>query len=160
MLDKVGEEFAGIITSVTSFGIFVELEEIYVDGLVHITALDNDYYHFDPVGHRLTGERSGQVYRLGDQLEIKVAAVNLDDRKIDFVLSESVGSVNRASKPKSKRKSAKRQALSKAIDGIMDQPQNNEEPLKNKKHKSKKSSTRGAKSPKRTTKRKKQKTKK
>ncbi|MEJ2529909.1 MAG: ribonuclease R, partial [Gammaproteobacteria bacterium] len=89
MLDKLGEEFAGIITSVTSFGIFVELDDIYVDGLVHITALDNDYYHFDPVGHRLTGERSGQVYRLGDQVRIKVAAVNLDERKIDFVLAQA-----------------------------------------------------------------------
>jgi len=91
MMDKIGEEFVGIITSVTSFGIFVELDEIYVDGLVHITALDNDYYHFDPVGHRLTGERSGMVYRLGDQVKIQVAAVNLVDRKIDFTLVEAVG---------------------------------------------------------------------
>lgn len=89
MLDKVGEEFDGIITSVNSFGVFVELDQIYVDGLVHITALDNDYYHFDPVGHRLTGERSGRVYRLGDLIRIKVAAVNLDDRKIDFVLADA-----------------------------------------------------------------------
>ena len=81
MLDKVGEEFGGIITSVNSFGIFVELDQIYVDGLVHITALDNDYYHFDPIGHRLNGERSGKVYRLGDAVRIKVAAVNLDDKK-------------------------------------------------------------------------------
>ena len=86
MMNKIGDEFSGIISSVTSFGIFVELEEIYVDGLVHITALDNDYYHFDPVGHRLTGERSGTIYRLGDQVRVQVAAVNLDDRKIDFLL--------------------------------------------------------------------------
>jgi ribonuclease R len=88
MQDKLGEEFDGTITSVQGFGIFVELDDVYVDGLVHITALDNDYYHFDPVGHRLTGERTGQVYRLGDRLRVKVAAVNLDDRKIDFVLAE------------------------------------------------------------------------
>jgi ribonuclease R len=87
MQDKLGEEFAGIITSVNSFGIFVELDGIYVDGLVHITALDNDYYHFDPIGHRLTGERTGQVYRLGDPVRVKVAAVNLDERKIDFLLA-------------------------------------------------------------------------
>jgi ribonuclease R len=86
MQDKLGEEFDGTITSVNSFGIFVELDDIYVDGLVHITALDNDYYHFDPVGHRLNGERTGTVYRLGDRLRIQVAAVNLDERKIDFVL--------------------------------------------------------------------------
>jgi ribonuclease R len=88
MMDKIGEEFDGIISSVTSFGLFVQLNEIYVDGLVHITALKNDYYHFDAIGHRLTGERNGQVFRLGDSIKIKVAAVNLDDRKIDFVLSD------------------------------------------------------------------------
>ncbi|MDX1345525.1 MAG: ribonuclease R, partial [Sedimenticolaceae bacterium] len=65
MQDKVGEEYTGIITSVTSFGLFVMLDDIYVDGLVHITALDRDYFHFDPVGHRLSGDRTGIVYRLG-----------------------------------------------------------------------------------------------
>ncbi|MCU7877645.1 MAG: ribonuclease R [Candidatus Thiodiazotropha sp. (ex Lucinoma borealis)] len=91
MQDKVGETFNGIITSVNSFGVFVELDEIYVDGLVHITALDNDYYHYDPVGHRLTGERTGKVFRLGDPLTIIVAKVNLDDRKIDFVPAKTAG---------------------------------------------------------------------
>jgi len=86
MLNKVGDSFPGVIASVNSFGLFVELEEIYVTGLVHITALDRDYFHFDPIGHRLTGERSGKVYRLGDSIRIRVAAVNMDDRKIDFVL--------------------------------------------------------------------------
>jgi ribonuclease R len=89
MEDKIGEEFDGIITSVTSFGVFVELDDIYVDGLIHITALDNDYYHFDPVGHRLTGERTGTIYRLGDRVRVLVAAVNLDERKIDFVLTQA-----------------------------------------------------------------------
>ena len=97
MMDKVGESFEGIITSVNSFGVFVELNEIYVDGLVHITALDNDYYHYDPVGHRLTGERTGKVIRLGDAIEIRVAKVNLDDRKIDFVLAKEVGQVGKSS---------------------------------------------------------------
>lgn len=91
MQGKLGEKFDGIITSVNSFGIFVELDEVHVDGLVHITALDNDFYHFDPIGHRLHGERTGTVYRLGDPLRVQVAAVNLDDRKIDFVLAEPSG---------------------------------------------------------------------
>ncbi|OOZ34772.1 ribonuclease R [Solemya velesiana gill symbiont] len=104
MMDKLGESFEGIITSVTSFGIFVELDEIYVDGLVHITALDNDYYHFDPVGHRLAGERTGQVYRLGDQVKIKVAAVNLDDRKIDFVLDGNAEVEDEGSRSKRSRR--------------------------------------------------------
>jgi ribonuclease R len=91
MQDKLGERFEGTITSVTSFGIFVQLDEVYIDGLVHITALDNDYYHFDPIGHRLHGERTGSVYRLGDRVRIQVAAVNLDERKIDFVLADPAG---------------------------------------------------------------------
>lgn len=89
MRNKLGERYHGTITSVTSFGIFVQLDEFYIDGLVHITALDNDYYHFDPIGHRLHGERTGTVYRLGDRLGVQVAAVNLDERKIDFVLAEA-----------------------------------------------------------------------
>jgi ribonuclease R len=106
MQDKVGETFDGIITSVNSFGVFVELDEIYVDGLVHITALDNDYYHYDPIGHRLTGERTGKVLRLGDPLAIVVANVNLDDRKIDFVPAAEAGMEGR----KRSRKGAKRPA--------------------------------------------------
>jgi ribonuclease R len=88
MMDKVGEDYEGIVSSVTSFGLFVELKDIYVEGLVHITALDNDYYHFDPAGHRLRGERMGKTYRLGDPIRVKVVRVNLDDRKIDFELAD------------------------------------------------------------------------
>lgn len=86
MQDRVGEVFEGVISAVTSFGLFVELKGVFVEGLLHITALDKDYYHFDPVGHRLVGERSGQVYRLGDAITVQVARVDLDERKIDFVL--------------------------------------------------------------------------
>ena len=89
MLDKIGQIYDGIITAVTGFGLFVELNGVYVEGLVHVTALRNDYYHFDPVGHRLRGERSGQVYRLGDGLRVRVVRVDLDERKIDFELVES-----------------------------------------------------------------------
>ncbi len=84
MRDKVGQVFDGIITGVTGFGLFVELRGVFVEGLVHVTSLRNDYYQFDPVGHRLHGERSGQVYRLGDSLTVRVARVDLDERKIDF----------------------------------------------------------------------------
>ncbi|MBK8184107.1 MAG: ribonuclease R [Candidatus Competibacteraceae bacterium] len=88
MLDKIGQSFDGVITAVTGFGLFVELSGVYVEGLVHVTALRNDYYRFDPVGHRLQGERSGQVYRLGDGLQVRVVRVDLDERKIDFELVE------------------------------------------------------------------------
>jgi len=87
MLNKVGHTFEGIVTGVTGFGLFVELTDIFVEGLVHITSLENDYYHFDAVQHRLTGKHSGLVYRLGDHLKVLVAKVDLDDRKIDFDLS-------------------------------------------------------------------------
>lgn len=88
MQDKLGQVFKGTISAVTSFGIFVELNNIYVEGLVHVTSLKNDYYSFDAMHHRLSGERSGQVYRLGDPLTVLVARVDLNDRKIDFELAD------------------------------------------------------------------------
>ncbi|MDM8348482.1 ribonuclease R [Pseudomonas sp. sp1636] len=90
MKDRVGETFPGVITAVTGFGLFVELTDIYVEGLVHVTALPADYYHFDPVHHRLAGERSGRHFRLGDTVEVKVMRVDLDERKIDFEMAQSV----------------------------------------------------------------------
>jgi ribonuclease R len=97
MLDKVGEEFEGTISSVTSFGLFVELDEIYVEGLIHVTGLANDYFQFDPIKHRMLGERTNQSYRLGDRIRIQVARVDLDERKIDFGLagSEQPSNTNR-----------------------------------------------------------------
>jgi ribonuclease R len=89
VMDRIGEEFDGIVTGVTSFGMFVELEDIYVEGLVHITNLPRDYYHFDPVGHRLVGDKGGLSYRLADRVRVLVAAVNLDERKLDFELVEA-----------------------------------------------------------------------
>jgi len=86
MLDHIGEEYNGAVATVTGFGLFVELESIYIEGLVHITALANDYYHFDPASQILTGERSGRCYKMGDMVRVKVAAVNLDERKVDLVM--------------------------------------------------------------------------
>jgi len=86
MMDKVGEVFEGTITSVTGFGLFVELDKIYVEGLIHVTSLEHDYYHFDASHHRLVGERTGQTFRLGDHIVASVAKVNLEDKKIDFDL--------------------------------------------------------------------------
>lgn len=88
MLNEVGGEFTGIITGVTSFGLFVELDEIYVQGLVHVTSLGDDYYHFDSVKHLLNGERTGTQYRLSDRVQVKVVRVDLDERTIDFVLAQ------------------------------------------------------------------------
>ena len=96
MMDKIGEEFPGIISAVTSFGFFVELADIYVEGLVHISNLGQDYYHFDPTSHQLKGERSGTNFRLGDSVKIKVARVDLDEKKMDFELIQKEGSVKKA----------------------------------------------------------------
>lgn len=89
MLDQVGNVFKGVISSVTGFGFFVRLDDLFIDGLVHVSSLDNDYYRFDQVGQRLMGESSGQTYRLGDRVEVRVEAVNMDERKIDFSLISS-----------------------------------------------------------------------
>jgi len=89
MQDHVGEVFSGIISSVTGFGFFVRLNDLFIDGLVHVSTLDNDYYRYDNIGQRLIGESSGTVYRLGDTVEIRVDAVHMDERKIDFALVSS-----------------------------------------------------------------------
>ena len=86
MLDHVGDVFEGVIASVTNFGFFVRLSEFHIDGLVHITSLEKDYFRYDEVKQHLIGESFGTVYRLGDPVEVKVASVNLDERKIDFLL--------------------------------------------------------------------------
>jgi ribonuclease R len=88
MQDRIGESFAGSISGVTAFGTFIALDDVYVEGLLHISDLGRDYFHFDPVKHHLLGERTKKRYRLGDRLRVKVARVDLDTSKIDFVLDE------------------------------------------------------------------------
>ena len=88
MEQHIGDVFEGQVTGVTSFGLFVELARNRVSGLVHITSLPNDYYHFDPVVHRLVGDRTGKVFQLAQKVRVKVMAVNVDDRKIDFELAQ------------------------------------------------------------------------
>ena len=111
MMDKVGEEFPGIIAAVTSFGFFVELADIYVEGLVHISNLGQDYFHFDPTSHQLKGERSGMNFRLGDSVRIRVARVDLDEKKMDFELIQKEGSAKKVivapDKPKKRRRKKK-----------------------------------------------------
>lgn len=86
MQDHVGDTFEAVIASVTNFGLFVRLNDLFIDGLVHISSLGSDYYQFDPMRQRLIGEHTGQVYQVGDPVTVKVAAVNLDDRQIDLMM--------------------------------------------------------------------------
>ncbi|MFN3709841.1 MAG: ribonuclease R [Alishewanella aestuarii] len=86
MQDHLGSEFPGVVSTVTNFGLFVRLSDLYIEGLVHVTSLQNDYYRFDTERQILTGEHSGVSYRMGDAVTVKVVAVNLEARKIDLVL--------------------------------------------------------------------------
>ncbi|MEM8501331.1 MAG: ribonuclease R [Pseudomonadota bacterium] len=108
--DRVGEEFPGIVNAVTGFGLFVELEDIYVEGLVHVTALANDYYHFDAARQRLQGERTGVSFHLGDRLQVRLVAVNLDERKIDLELA---GTHKRGKQKRSRSDLPKKQSARK-----------------------------------------------
>jgi len=113
MLDKIGQEFPGVISSVTSFGIFVELKDIYVEGLIHISLLPNDYYHFDSLRHEIYGERSGTRYGLGDQTKVKVVRVDLDEGQIDFMLADEMlpKTQKNSQQMQKKKKKAKKQNL-------------------------------------------------
>ena len=99
MRDRVGESFAGTVNSVTSFGLFVELEGLFIEGLVHISALKNDYYVHEAGQHRLRGERTGRVYGMGQKIRVKVVRVNLDERKIDLEPLDDGGPVPRRGAP-------------------------------------------------------------
>jgi ribonuclease R len=88
MLDKVGDVFSGIIAGVAEFGVFVELDDIFVEGMVHVSELPGDYYKYDAVGHVLRGRAHGREFRIGQAIDVRVARVDLDERKIDFVLAD------------------------------------------------------------------------
>ena len=129
LLDRVGEEYTGVVSAVTGFGLFVMLDDLYVEGLIHVTGLPKDYYYHEAAQQRMIGERTGRVFRLGQRLRVIVARVNLDERKIDFELPSSDASGadgkkapnlraggaanNDRQKPaKSRRRSAKKRATS------------------------------------------------
>lgn len=89
MRDKVGEEFEGSISAVTSFGIFVALDDIYIEGLVHVSELGNDYFRYEQALQELRGDRTGKAYRLADRVRVKVVRVDLEQSRIDFVLADA-----------------------------------------------------------------------
>src|SRR6185369_12407172 len=115
MQAHVGDEFDGTISGVTNFGLFVTLDEPYVDGLVPISDLGQDYYRFDAQRHALQGERTGAKYQLGGRVRVKVVRVSLEQAKIDFVLVEPKAppgwvpvSTATSSKPRDQDKKMKR----------------------------------------------------
>jgi ribonuclease R len=112
MRHRLGESYVGTVTAAVSFGLFVELEGLYIEGLVHISSLKNDYYVHEASQHRLRGERTGRVYTLGQKLRVKVVRVNLDERKIDLEPLEAgpAGDAPRGGEPAARRGSGRGQA--------------------------------------------------
>ncbi len=86
MSERLGQEFSGMITSVLKFGFFVELQDLYIEGLVHIRDLHDDRYRFDKASHRLIGERMGKVFTMGQSVRVKVVRVDVEQRQIDLQL--------------------------------------------------------------------------
>ena len=91
MRDHLGQEYAGTVTGVANFGLFIQLENLFVEGMVHVTELGGDYFQYDEARQELRGERTGIRYRLGDRMHVLVSRVDLDARKIEFSLVKSVG---------------------------------------------------------------------
>lgn len=96
MRDKLGEEFTGTISGVTTFGIFVQLDDLFIEGLVHITELGTDYFKYDEARHELRGERTGKRYQLTDRVTVQISRVDIDARKIDLRLVSELGTVSSA----------------------------------------------------------------
>lgn len=105
MADKVGDEFHGYITGVTAFGLFIELVEHFVEGLVHISTMADDYYRFVERAHILRGENTGKVYRLGDHVEVQVLKVDMERRQVDLGILEILATVRRTEEGRAPRRS-------------------------------------------------------
>jgi ribonuclease R len=88
MRDRIGERFAGTISGVAAFGVFVALDAVYVEGMVHVSELGNDYFQYDAARHELIGERTRKRFRLGDRIEVKLVRADLETTRLDFVLAD------------------------------------------------------------------------
>ncbi|WP_156189527.1 ribonuclease R [Acinetobacter indicus] len=146
MQQHLGEEFVGVISAVTEFGLFVTLKDLYVDGMIHVSQLGDDFFMFDQASQSLVGQSRGQTFSLGDEVKVKVAGVNLEERKIDFELVKQLTHAGRAIRSRAPRvtKVAPRAEATEEI--FHDRPvklalsEDGEQPLKKKKAKSKPSS--------------------
>jgi ribonuclease R len=108
MADKVGDEFEGYITGVAAFGLFIELIEHFVEGLVHVSTMADDYYRFIDRAHILRGENTKKVYRLGDRVRVQVVRVDMERRQIDLGIVEILDAVRRAESPRAPARSQAR----------------------------------------------------
>ena len=119
MKDHVGEDFEGVVTSVTSFGLFITLSDLYIDGLVHISNVGDDYFVYDEKQQQLIGKDKGNLFGLGDLVRVKVAGVNMDLLQIDFDLKEKLKSseMNQSKKGSANKAPAKKNTRSKSKKG-------------------------------------------
>ena len=104
MRNRVGNLFDGTVSGVANFGVFVALDGVYVEGMVHVSELGSDYYQFDAAKHQLLGERTGRRFRLGDRIWVKIARVDLETSRIDFVLVDSSEGDTKVQQSASKRR--------------------------------------------------------
>ena len=138
MQDKVGLTFNGVISTVTGFGLFVELDEVYVEGLIHVTDLHDDYYRFDERQHMMRGEHTGKKYRIGDPITVVIARVNLENRHIDFILPEGEGRAIKATRPSKSHQSRKKEQSKTAEKSSTGIPTSSAKKNRNKKRRNKK----------------------
>ncbi|MCB8767682.1 ribonuclease R [Acinetobacter soli] len=138
MQQHLGEEFIGNISAVTEFGLFVTLKDLYVDGMIHVSQLGDDFFIYDQASQSLVGQNRGQIFGLGDEVKIKVAGVNLDERKIDFELTQQITHAGRIIRSRAPR-TTKAQATEQVFHGASD-TQPREQQRSEKKDKSKPSS--------------------
>ncbi len=137
MQQHLGEEFVGVISAVAEFGLFVTLKDLYVDGMVHVSQLGDDYFVYDQASQSLVGQARGQTFSLGDEVKIKVAAVNLEDRKIDFELLQQLthaGRVIRSRAPRVAKTTTEEVFGSRAKAAVSE---DGEQPIRKKKPKTK-----------------------
>ena len=108
MQDRIGEAFEGSVSAVTSFGIFVALDDVFIEGLVHISDLGSDYFHYDDAKHQLVGERTGKRYRLSDRVRVQLVRVDMETNKIDFRLIEEENGKREAEKQTGEKRKGRR----------------------------------------------------
>ncbi|ENV80681.1 ribonuclease R [Acinetobacter ursingii ANC 3649] len=135
MQQHLGEEFIGIISAVTEFGLFVTLKDLYVDGMIHVSHLGDDFFLYDQASQSLIGQNRGQIFGLGDEVKIKVAAVNLEERKIDFELIQQIthaGRIIRSRAPRTSKAQTTEQVFNAQGESV-----DSKEPSARKKEKSK-----------------------
>ena len=116
MEQHLGDEFEGVITAVKHFGLFVMLSDLFVEGLVHVTSLSNDYYHAEHGGLRLTGEQTGNSYGLGDHVRVKITRVDVEEARIDLQMVEEASASKHSGKRAGKKKTAHKNAGKKKSD--------------------------------------------